>query len=816
MVGLRVARPWIERHGLAREPAHQGVDMRTPWFPLFLALGGLILCGCGDDDGGGGQLIDSGGVHVDAEVQADVGPQGDTGPPADAGRGDDAGPQGDGARPLDAAPPVDATEPLDAAAPTDTDPSADQGPTRDAEPGVDVAGDTGPPPDAGPPLTLELTPTLSAPVDPLGGDHPDSCPVYLQERCVEGRLQRCALYDPAAEGLVAQPDPLLHRALLYDRWYDLHGSPDGQTAERLFTQSMEPETPEEVWAAREHFAGWAGLGDSAIWTGVALTADAFRYAVTGTEADYQRMERRVRTLLTMFDVTGVPGYLARYHFLWLPAGTPRDPQHVFQVEGQDALGRRDMPSPDPDAIPDLPESYRQEVPGPDGQPVRGQVYWHGHPSIDQYSGPMVAFPIVYHLLRDEELKARIVRHMTCYLHRLERIEIINLRDNPEILQLVTDYFAGGSLTLDPDDIDLLDTDRIVAYVNRGINPDNQAEFDGSCPDFVQMEPGRLLDARDPDFFPQLFDVAYDMMEEGDPRATQIDHFYVPTVRGGDASHMMHLAVMAYDFTGDERYLRFLQDELIGEFRTIGVAHTMQALRLPDSCFKYYGDHITYGTHWQLVSTLPDSMLRSEMVRVMHAELWNKALHNHHSAKFDLMYATAGSDEELPAREQAIASAVRQLQLFGGGGEVIDSPRRTYHLERQWVIDRMGPAGIGLRCPTEEERTACEDGPVIMGMSLGGKEISHDCDGRPGECVMEDGRCTEALADDGLPPRLRKYADFMWQRSPFQVGEGRGDHGRKQSPGRDLAEPYWMARYYGFIEQGVGQVLAWQDGGAVCE
>ena len=91
-------------------------------------------------------------------------------------------------------------------------------------------------------------------------------------------------------------------------------------------------------------------------------------------------------------------------------------------------------------------------------------------------------------------------------------------------------------------------------------------------------------------------------------------------------------------------------------------------------------------------------------------------------------------------------------------------------------------------------------------------ISYECDGRAGECVMADGKCVEGLASEGLPPNLRHYGDFMWQRSPFQIGDDRDTEGRLQSPGRDLSEPYWMARHYGFITEGAGQVLAWRETG----
>jgi hypothetical protein len=33
------------------------------------------------------------------------------------------------------------------------------------------------------------------------------------------------------------------------------------------------------------------------------------------------------------------------------------------------------------------------------------------------------------------------------------------------------------------------------------------------------------------------------------------------------------------------------------------------------------------------------------------------------------------------------------------------------------------------------------------------------------------------------------------------------------PGADLSEPYWNARRYGFIEEGAGQVLAWEETGS---
>ena len=52
---------------------------------------------------------------------------------------------------------------------------------------------------------------------------------------------------------------------------------------------------------------------------------------------------------------------------------------------------------------------------------------------------------------------------------------------------------------------------------------------------------------------------------------------------------------------------------------------MQAFRTPPWCYKYYGDHITYGTHWQLITLLGDSPLRDTMLQAMQEELWEKGI-----------------------------------------------------------------------------------------------------------------------------------------------------------------------------------------------
>jgi hypothetical protein len=679
---------------------------------------------------------------------------------------------------------------------------------------ADAAADAAPPePDAAPLPALTVRPTLEAPpADPLAGAGVESCPVFLDERCAEGRRQRCDVYDTGAGAFTDAPDPLLRRVLLYDRWYDKYHSPDGQTGERVFRGPTPGDMPGAEWGAPAHFAGWAGEGDSAIWTGAALTADIFRYMVTGTEADRGRMEAKTRALLTKFEVTGIPGYLARHHFIQLPPGGPVTDEHFFTHA--DAPGNRHLPIAPADLErAGLPAAYREGLRDAEGNLVPGVAMWNGHPSIDQYTGPWTAFPLVYPLLRDEETKAQIVHHLTCYLKRLRRVEIVNLQENPDLLGALASFFGEGALRLDPDDIDLLALDEVVAYYHENVNRSNADDFDRSCPDTVALEPTLVIDATAPTWLADIAKFALRLGEEG-VRPDNIDHIYIPSLRGGDASHMIHMAAVAWWLTGDEQYRAFLFRELIGRVRADEVMLTMQAFRSPDFCFKFYGDHITYGTHWQLATLLRDDPLFDLTVRAYHEEMWEKALFNHMSAKFGVMYASIAGEAHPDTAARAAAEAVAQLRAFGGNGGVQDAPRRTHHRDRQAVIDAL-PEGVTVRCPTEAERTTCEQGVRLFGIQLESATITRDCDGRPGECVMADGRCVDGIASSGLSADQRRYADFMWQRSPFDLGESPAVDGMKQSPGRDLSEPYWMARHDGLIEEGRGQVLAWRDDGA-CE
>ena len=710
--------------------------------------------------------------------------------------------------------------PPDGAPDVAPDPGADTPHPGDAdttdlpEPG-ETAGDVADGAEVDVPLPeLPTQAPLAQPADPLAGAAVTSCAVFQDEQCEAGTLRRCSVYDTATGAFVADAelDGMLRRAYLYDRWRDLYHHVDGELVERVFAGPTPAGTPEATWGAPEHFAAYAGGGDSGIWTGWATVAAILRYANTGTEADYQRMEGWVRGLLLKWDVTGIPGYLSRSHYLLMPPGGPNSTEHYVRWGTPADYDWMHRDIVDPGAVEGLPAAYVEGLPDAQGTLVKGQARWNGRPSIDQVSGSETALPMAYALLRDEGLKAKITKHLTCYLKRLQRVELVNLQQNPDAPQAFMDYFASGQLEFDPDDIDFSKLDRIVGYVQRQINGKNEATFDTSCPDTLQMTPWRTIDAASPAFVGQLLQFVLDMSGYESERENGLDHYYFPSIRGGDAMHLMHHATIAYYLTGDEQYRRFLYDELIPEIQTVKVAYTAGAFDPPRTCKKWFGDQITFGPWWAFLHLLGPSPLLTDLQRAFDVEFWQKLMSDAGNVDFDVMYAGAVPAELATGRDQALAYALQMLPLFGGNGGVLDDPRRQYsHTEAEVLA--AAPVGTQAVCPTQHDIDLCEAEIDFMGVSLPGLVATNACTGSEWECTFANGKCAPKESNVALPPHLRNYTDYLWQRNPFDLGAYTSVEGGTQYPGSDYSVPYWNARRYGFVTAGSAQVLAWEAKGA---
>ncbi len=665
---------------------------------------------------------------------------------------------------------------------------------------------------------FETKDPFSAPQNLLADRSVEGCAVYEQSACESGVQRTCKVYDASA-GAFVSPDPLTHRALLYERWYALYHSPDGQHAKRRFAEPIPGDMEEAQWSALDRFSNFDGLGDAAIWSGTALNATILRYLVTGTEADYQRLEARTRQLLMHFEVTGIPGYLARYHFYRAPVGAPKSDQHAVFYDDEE-LRHTDHEIKNPERIEGLPALYTEGMVDEAGQRWMGTPMWHGVPSIDQYSGLTTSLPAAWGLLRDEALKSKIALHLGCYLKRLQRAELTNIQKNPEAKELAQVFFENSGANFDPEDIDLTKLDTLVMYYLPQPNSANADTFDSSCPDSITTSPTRIIDATAPDFGAQMLGLVGDITgAKKSLSATNIDHYYLVNARGADAVHMMGLAAMSYHFTGEALYKDFLENELITNLQTLEVADTYSAVIPPKWCRKWYASHISIGPLWGLLNLLEDSVLRDRLYTVMHEEAWNKDGAHLGNAKFALMFAGSVPSNKGDGQDAARDEAVALLEQFGGNGGVLDAPRRTYYLPYDEVEAQLPGLGIEAECPSEDVVRFCEEGQTAFGVAVNPFDITEPCVGEAYECPTYNGECARKRASSALPVQLRQMWGFQWQGDPYRLGDDQGrdpsQSGVIQSSGIDLIESYWMARYYGFINEGQDYVLAWSDDGA-CE
>ena len=381
----------------------------------------------------------------------------------------------------------------------------------------------------------------------------------------------CAIYDTQAKAFVdtAAADPLERRALLYDRWMDLYNSADRQEVIRNMKDAFEPGDPESKWGDETEIAYWDDAGDSAGFGDTLMNSVMFRYAVTGTESDYQRFEGWLRGQVQKWDATGMDGYLARWFYALVPPGTQIRNGLAMDTGGDKFV----TPAA---ALPRMPAWFA-------GQDAR----WTGHTSIDAYSGPMNSWPLAFPLVRDAALKARMARHYGCFLKRLQIFKIVKLSKNAQLQADVARYLTSSVLNLDPDDPDLTRLDQIWGFYLPQYNTASASAYPAACPDHLATDAtaAETIDVTVPGFDGKLLDLI--LRQTGSDQADSMDFAFYPSVRAGDAVMLIAYALGAYELTGDPEFLKWRDEVLIAKANAREVGRTIGAFELPRPCRSYY-------------------------------------------------------------------------------------------------------------------------------------------------------------------------------------------------------------------------------------
>lgn len=637
-----------------------------------------------------------------------------------------------------------------------------------------------------------------------------SCAVYRETTCVEDTERTCEIWDAGEGDWAPAPDPMLEQMYWYDRYYDLYMSMEGQHSDRYSTIPIAPGTPEEVWGDPAIFERYNGYGDASGWTGLALSAAAARYRATGTEADYERMQGKFDSMMFLYEVTEIPGFLARSHFAMLQEDGVRPIGHPGKALGhysEPGSGHFVYPLSD-QILARLPSYYTEgvEVLGiqRDVLPV-----WQGDASRDMYVRSLPGIMLAYDLLGEgaeaNRLRGLVDEALPCTLNRMKKMRITNLQSNELLLEFMTLYLSGGRLLLDPDDIDLADIDTIIAYVMEQPNPEHMDLFDESCPDGPPMEvtdPAFELDASNTaEFLIKFMALSQRIGYEAEQPIAWIQ---APGVRGGDIAFMVQWTLTAHYLTDDVRYLRFL-DQMMTEIEFWPIINTMGSFYNPKWCRPTFGPSLVYPTLWNIQARVDPTEYPhfwNEMGTAIFEEMKSKELAGTGDAFFGVLYDTMVDSDIDPDVDAYVAEMVDLLagtEQYQAGPENKFDPRRNYPVLLH--SDPPPEFDLPVEWPTQDEIDLCLQEVELFGI------------------VLYDGWIEDELprAVDYLPMKWRVPGSMQFAMGPWMLERDYGGKaGRVMWPMQGLTGAYWTGRAQRTITAGDGTALAWRDTGESCE
>jgi hypothetical protein len=210
---------------------------------------------------------------------------------------------------------------------------------------------------------------------------PDAC----SDECALGESatgKTCRLFDITKNAMVdADPSTSLHdRARAYTARLRKHHLPSGGVVQGRYT--------DKTYSA---IATYDGVADSAIWSGTALASEGFRMIATGSADAAKRITEMADTLHTWLNVTGAPGYLARY----AAPTTASSPGIQWSCS-----------------------SFGVHC----NAPYAGATYnWRGDTSRDQYSGYMLGQWLAYEAMPDEAVRAKLRSNVVTVVTELMKV-----------------------------------------------------------------------------------------------------------------------------------------------------------------------------------------------------------------------------------------------------------------------------------------------------------------------------------------------------------------------------------------------------------
>ena len=427
-------------------------------------------------------------------------------------------------------------------------------------------------------------------------------PTACADECALGETGAngtCKLWSVASQSFVtADPVSSTHdRALDDDARVFTENLPFGQVANTHYADST-------LATVTDH----ADLGDSSLWTGSLLAAEAWRYRTSGAPEAEARMEALVAALHRDFQVTGDVGYFARFA---APAGSAA----VGELEA--SCGLTDHC----------------------GVPFDGASWsWLGHTSRDQYTGVMLGLWQAYEATPDAALKDTIRGDVVAVAK-----ELATVRTGVPVHVVLAGVPIDTTMNLE----------NVILAPNETADGRIWVVLDVTTPSNSDLYGAR-------EFLPDL-----------STALTQIPGFsFLPPIKRQSSSIMLgaflRMAMrMAADSPASAADLQFIQSYY--EAHVDSWIADAQTWSYSDNCGNgYYANHIAYisAYAWSMLETDPS---RQQAIRtgVLTNRMW-AALGSHKNSYFAFLW---GGVESLGATDATMSAAAAQLAQYPAGPRV---------------------------------------------------------------------------------------------------------------------------------------------------
>jgi hypothetical protein len=419
---------------------------------------------------------------------------------------------------------------------------------------------------------------------------------------VNGAGQACSLWQPSTSSWVDLEDGagfLENRSRHITSWLRRTMEPAGGIMSAHYSDTSLTGVVE-----------YGNTRDSAIWTGTYLAAEALRYLAGGHPEALAHVEQQVRVLHRWFNISGDPGYLARYV---APANSPAAIQAIFS--SADLENHRDWP-------------YEGS-----------SWHWKGHTSRDQYQGPLLGYSLAYEASSDAETREMIRHDVVELVEELMKVKthavkivVNNLLANPvTIASINLDFqysvFASSESTTASPEI-VLDADDLGSAEMQGFQ-----EFYPNLGELVSQIP--------------LLSWATSI-----PRASSaimLASYFLVALQVTDG-------VPAY--AARRAAIKTFYEAHVGDW--LGVA---EQWRYESVCgAKYYGTHIAFEPMYNLARLEYDAA-RRERIRgsVLKSKMWDNGVATHKNVFFAWVHAAnppAAADVS-----QVVSAHAAQLAQF---------------------------------------------------------------------------------------------------------------------------------------------------------